>query len=187
MFSGLALKPGQQLSYGIVPAAGTTGLGPARHHVFHLTSSPIAALTTATLLFGPLIARLHGAPAASVARPRAILAGPHRATDGRTWAVPVTLADDDQGRRVATLVDLDGQDDLVGFARAEALALLPPGAAPGKGARSSRLPRSDPARGMLESLRLTGRVSSVSCALPETYNGPESRRRRHDDQDRATV
>jgi len=133
VFSGLALKPGQHLSYGIVPAAGSTDLGPARHHVFHLTSSPIAALTTATLLFGPLIARLHGAPAASVPRPRAILAGPHRATDGRTWAVPVTLADDDQGRRVATLVDLDGQDDLVGFARAEALALLPPRSGPWQG------------------------------------------------------
>ena len=76
VFSGLALKPGQRLSYGIVPAAGTTGPGPARHHVFHLTSSPIAALTTATLLFGPLIARLHGAPAA--------LAGPAPGDPGRT-------------------------------------------------------------------------------------------------------
>ena len=121
------------MTYGIVPAAGRKGRGPARHHVFHLTSSPIAALTTATLLFGPLIARLHGAPAASVARPRAILAGPHRATDDRTWAVPVTLADDDQGRRVATLVDLDGQDDLIGFARAEALALLPARSGPWHG------------------------------------------------------
>jgi molybdopterin molybdotransferase len=133
VFSSLALKPVQHLSYGIVPAARSTGLGPALHHVFHLSSSPIAALTTATLLFGPLIARLHGATAASVHQPRAILAGPHRATDTRTWAVPVTLADDDQGRRVATLVDLDGQDDLVGFARAEALALLPPLSGPWHG------------------------------------------------------
>jgi hypothetical protein len=34
---------------------------------------------------------------------------------------------------MATLVDLDGPDDLVGFARAEALALLPPRSGPWHG------------------------------------------------------
>jgi molybdopterin molybdotransferase len=123
VFSGLALRPGKHLTYGIIPGAGRAL---ARHHVFHLTPSPTAALTIATLLLGPLIARLQGGPAEPGPEPRAVLAGPHRATDDRTWAVPVTLADDDQGRRVATIVADADPDDLFGFAPAQALALLPP-------------------------------------------------------------
>jgi molybdopterin molybdotransferase len=138
VFSGVALRPGKHLSYGIIPSAsagGGGGLARARHHVFHLTPSPspTAALTIATLLLGPLIARLQGGPAEPGAEPRAVLAGPHRATDDRTWAVPVALADDDQGRRVATVLALDDPDDLLGFARAEALALLPPRSGPWQG------------------------------------------------------
>jgi molybdopterin molybdotransferase len=131
VFSGLALKPGQRLTYGIIPAAATgRSSATARHHVFHLVSSPIAAQTVATLLLGPLISRLHGGAAAPPSRPRAILAGPHRPTDDRLWTVPVTLADDGQSRRVASIVALEGSDDLLGFSRADALALLPPGSGP---------------------------------------------------------
>jgi molybdopterin molybdotransferase len=129
VFSGLALKPGKRLSYGIVP--GSTGR--ARHHVLHLVPSPIAALSVATLLLGPLITRLHGGRAESLPRPRAVLADPHRPTDDRLWAVPVTLTDDGRGRRVASMVTLEGRDDLLGFARAEALALLPPRSGPWQG------------------------------------------------------
>jgi molybdopterin biosynthesis enzyme len=128
-FEGLALKPGERLAYGVIPG----DAGRVRHHVFHLAPDPISALTVATLLVGPLIDRLHGGPAARGPRPRAILAGPHRATDERAWAVPVTLGDDDQGRRIARAVTLRSRDDLVGFARAEALALLPPGSGPWQG------------------------------------------------------
>jgi molybdopterin biosynthesis enzyme len=138
VFSGLALRPGKHLTYGIVPGGGT-GTGPARHHVFYLAPSPTAAVTVATLLLGPLIDRLHGAPGAAAAEPRAILAGPHRATDDRTWAVPVSLTDDDQGRRVATFVALDDPEDLLGFAGAEALALLPSRNGPWQGGEVVRI------------------------------------------------
>jgi molybdopterin molybdotransferase len=136
VFSGLALRPGKRVSYGVVRAwasDGGTEAGPVRHHVFHLAPNPIAALTVATLLLRPLIDRLHGGPASPARRPRAVLAGPHRATDDRTWAVPVTLADDDRGRRLATIVPRRGPDDLLGFARAQALALLPPRSGPWHG------------------------------------------------------
>jgi molybdopterin molybdotransferase len=135
VFSGLALRPGKHVSYGIIPSAPGRSLraGPARHHVFQLAANPTAAITVATLLLGPLIARLQGGSAVPVPEPRAVLDGPHCATDDRTWAVPVTLADDDQGRRVATLVALEDPDDLLGFARAEALALLPPRSGPWQG------------------------------------------------------
>jgi molybdopterin biosynthesis enzyme len=127
--SGLALQPGKRLSYGIVPGPS----GRARHHVFHFVANPIAALTVTTLLIGPLIDRLHGGPGGPTPRPRAILSGPHRPTDDRLWAVPVTLTDDGQGRRLASVVPLRGQDDLLGFAGAEALALLPPRGGPWHG------------------------------------------------------
>jgi molybdopterin molybdotransferase len=143
VFTGLALRPGKRSSYGVIRGSShgdsnpDQDRDPVRHHVFHLVPNPIVALTLATLLIGPLIARLHGAPALAAApgrrRPRAILGGPHRATDDRTWAVPVTLADDDQGRRVASIVPLRGPDDLLGFARAQALALLPPESGPWEG------------------------------------------------------
>ena len=142
VFSGLAMIPGKRLSYGVVP--GPAGSGLVRHHVFHLAPSPTAALTVATLLIGPLIARLHGGPAAPARRPRAVLAGAHRPTDDRLWAVPVTLADDDQGRRVASIVTLQGHDDLLGFARAEALALLPPRSGPWHGGEIVEIARFGP-------------------------------------------
>jgi molybdopterin molybdotransferase len=141
VFSGLALRPGRRLSYGVIPSAAGPGAaaGPARHHVFHIAPGPAAALTVATLLLGPLIDRLHGGPVTPPDGPRAILAGPHSATDDRTWAVPVSLTDDDSGRRVATIVALDGQDDLLGFARANALALLPPRSGPWRGGEVVRV------------------------------------------------
>jgi molybdopterin molybdotransferase len=141
VFNGLALRPGKRSSYGVIRGSSygesNPDQEPIRHHVFHVVPNPIAALTVATLLIGPLIARLHGgggpAAAAGWHRPRAILGGPHRATDDRTWAVPVTLADDDQGRRIASIVPLRGPDDLLGFGCAEALALLPRESGPWKG------------------------------------------------------
>lgn len=143
VFSGLALMPGKRLSYGIVRDSS----GRARHHVFHLIPNPIVALTVATLLIGPLIARLHGGPRKPAPRPRAILAGPHRPTDDRLWAVPVTLTDDDRGRRVATVVTLEGRNDLLGFARAEALALLPPRSGPWHGGEVVEVAPFGPAPG----------------------------------------
>ena len=56
VISGVALHPGKRMSYGVVPGEG----GRVAHHVFHLPPSPIAALTVASLLIGPLIARLQG-------------------------------------------------------------------------------------------------------------------------------
>jgi molybdopterin molybdotransferase len=135
VFSSVALRPGKHVTYGIIPPTVSSGGGlePAQHHVFHIAASPRAALTIATLLLGPLIDRLQGGPAGPAVRPRAILAGPHPATDDRTWAVPVSLTDDSDGRRVATIVDLAGPDDLLGFARTSALALLPPRSGPWRG------------------------------------------------------
>ncbi len=129
VFSGVSIHPGKRLSYGVVLGAS----GRVEHHVFHLPPGPNSALTIATLLIGPLIDRLHGAPADAPGASPAVWTAPHRPTDDRTWAVPVTLTTDDRARRLATPLDHRGKDDLPGFSRADALALLPPRSGPWRG------------------------------------------------------
>src|SRR5262249_51078767 len=129
LISGVALHPGKRMTYGVVAGAG----GRVAHHVFHLPQSPIAALTVSSLLIGPLIARLQGGPPGPPPALRAVWTAPHRPTDDRLWAVPVTLEIDRDARLRARPIDYRGKDDLYGFARAEALALLPPRSGPWQG------------------------------------------------------
>lgn len=124
--SGISLYPEDRVTYGVVHGPS----GQVEHHVFHLPANVIAATTVTILLIGPLIARLHGGPATPGSSLRAIWDGSHRATDDRTWAVPVTLETDGQGRFRASPISLRGRDDLPGFARADGLALLPAGSGP---------------------------------------------------------
>jgi len=127
--SGVSLYPGKRINYGVVVGPS----GRVEHHVFQLPASPIAALTAASLLVGPLIARLQGGPAGPPPVLPAVWTGAHHATDDRAWAVPVTLEVDRDARLRATPIDYRGKDDLLGFARAEALALLPPKSGPWNG------------------------------------------------------
>ena len=121
-FERVALDPGDSLSYGVL----RDGSGLAAHHIFHMAPGPIGVMTGIALLLGPLIARLHGGPATIAPPLRAVWDGPERpATDDRLHAVPVTLAVSRDARLHAAPVVLQGRDDLAGFARADALALLP--------------------------------------------------------------
>jgi len=123
LFPGVLMHPGHRLSYGVV--RGDSGL--AEHHVFHAAPGPVAVSTGVALLVAPLIARLQGGTAEPAAPRRAVWAGPpHRTTGDHLSAVPVTLSTDDSARLTTRPVDHRGEDDLIGFARAEALALLPP-------------------------------------------------------------
>ena len=130
VFAGITLTPGKRLSYGVVPGAGS---GTARHHVFHMPANSVGALAVVTLLIGPLIARLQGGPAVPPPWPRAVWTGTFRPTDDRLWAVPVTLRLGDDARMHAAPVPYRGKDDVLGFARADALALLPPRSGPWNG------------------------------------------------------
>jgi molybdopterin molybdotransferase len=130
VFAGVALHPGKRVAYGVVRDAA----GRAAHHVFHTAPGPVGVLTAVSLLVGPLVDRLHGGPAAPEALPRAAWLGPpHRPTDDRLWAVPSVLSVDGAGRLGVTPVDHRGKDDLFGFSRADALALLPPRNGPWNG------------------------------------------------------
>lgn len=127
VFSGVALDPGRRISYGVVRGAS----GRAAHHVFHMDPGPVGVFCGVALLVGPLIARLQGGPVEPPAPLHAAWSGPsYAATDDRLRAVPVTLAVGADARLRVAPVEHRGADDLVGFSRAEALALLPPREAP---------------------------------------------------------
>lgn len=129
VFSSVSIHPGKRLNYGVVRRES----GRVSHHVFQLSPRPVEALTAVTLLVGPLVARLQGDASDPQAPLRAVWEGAHRPTDDRLWAVPVTLRMDCEGRLIARPIDHRGKDDLVGFARAEALALLPAQSGPWHG------------------------------------------------------
>ena len=124
--SGISLHPGKRLNYGVLRGES----GRVESHVFHIPSSPIAALTVVSLLIGPLIRKLQGEsnPYSDVLK--AVWDGTHRPTDDRLWAVPSTLTQDENGTLHATPIHYRGKDDLFGFTQAEALALLPPRTGP---------------------------------------------------------
>lgn len=127
LFSGVSLHPGKRLTYGVLRGDS----GRAVHHIFHMAPGPVGVLAAMTLLVSPLIDRLHGGPPVPPPPSLALWTGPpHRATDDRLWAVPVTLAVDPSARLTASPCPHRGKDDLFGFSRAEALALLPPRSGP---------------------------------------------------------
>jgi molybdopterin molybdotransferase len=129
VIEGVALTPGKRMTYGVV----SNDSGAVRHHVFHLAPSPVGALAVVTLLIGPLLSRLQGGSAEPPPWPRAAWTGAFRPTDDRLWAVPVTLRPGDDGRLHAVAVPYRGKDDILGFSRAEALALLPARSGPWQG------------------------------------------------------
>ncbi|MDR3636846.1 MAG: molybdopterin molybdotransferase MoeA [Isosphaeraceae bacterium] len=129
VFSGVSLHPGKRLNYGVV----RDETGRVEQHVFHVVPGPIGALTVLALLVRPLIARLQGAPPGASSSLRAEWTGPHRATDDRDWAVPVALTSEADGRWRATPVEYRGKEDLFGFSRADALAILPARSGPWRG------------------------------------------------------
>jgi molybdopterin biosynthesis enzyme len=83
------------------------------------------------LLVGPLVARLQGGPAEPAPALHAAWTGPpHEATSDRARAVPVALRVGPDARLCAAPILLRGSDDLLRFAAAEALALLPAASGP---------------------------------------------------------
>jgi molybdopterin molybdotransferase len=126
VIAGVALKPGGKSRYSVI----RDETGRVAHHVFHLPLTPVAASTAFALLVHPLIAGLQGGSLAGPRTVSAIWEGTRRTVGDRLQAVPVTLEIDADARQKARPIPLRGFDDLVGFARAEGLALLPSGSGP---------------------------------------------------------
>lgn len=126
---GLAMGPGGSARYGVI----RDDSGRSAHHVFHLPIALVAASAAFALLVRPLIARLQGWEDPGPRTLAATWSGEHPATRDRLRVVPVALVEDDEGRRLARPIPLQGVDDLPSFARAQGLALLPARSGPWQG------------------------------------------------------
>jgi molybdopterin biosynthesis enzyme len=123
IFDGVAIEPGGESHYGVVRDAS----GKARHHVLVMPPDPIGVFIGLVFLLEPLIARLQGGPSERKSRLRAVWDGPAQAgLSERLEAIPSVLVQDAEARLRVRPVHYRGRDDLAGFARADALALLPP-------------------------------------------------------------
>jgi molybdopterin molybdotransferase len=126
---GLAMKPGGRVRHGVI----RDDDGRVIHHVFQLPLAPVTASIAFAMLVRPLISRLQGEMDPFPRTHRVTWDGTHRANGDCLHAVPVTMLEDIEGRRLARPIRLRGGDDLSSFARAEALALLPAGSGPWTG------------------------------------------------------
>ncbi len=129
--SGIALEPSGSLdlAYGIA----RDDEGRVIAHIFHLPLEPVVAVTAATLVVLPLIARLQGIDEPSSATLRATWDASQPATTDRLRAVPATLAAGADGRLRARPVVSFGPTDLPDLALADGLALFPAGQGPWHG------------------------------------------------------
>jgi molybdopterin molybdotransferase len=118
-FHRVAMKPGKPVFF---------GTGPRGTAVFGLPGNPVSSLVCFELFVRPALRRLGGHPDALRNPVRAALAEQFRHRSDRPTYHPAVLEESAGGRRVATVAWL-GSPDLKALARANALALFPPGEA----------------------------------------------------------
>ncbi|MFB8416693.1 molybdopterin molybdotransferase MoeA [Streptomyces albidoflavus] len=116
LVDSVAVRPGHPMLLAALPG---TGSRPARHLV-GLPGNPLAAVAGLVTLAAPLLARLGGRIPAGPYRARAATALPGHPADTRL--VPVRRTEDG-----VTPLPYDGPAMLRGLARADHLAVLPPG------------------------------------------------------------
>ncbi len=132
----IAIRPAKPFAFGVVGRGGgaTEAAGVP---VFGLPGNPVSSMVSFELLARPALARMAGVPDDRVVpRPRrAVAAEPlRRRPDGKVHYVRVRLeADPDDGRLHARSAGGQGSHQLLGMARADALAVLPDGNGVGAG------------------------------------------------------
>ena len=129
--SALALEPGggPGVGHGVV----RDDEGRLACHVVTLPLDPSSAMVAATLLVLPLLARLQGEESPAPVPLRATWDAPQPATGDRLRAAPATLHAGADGRLRARPAVAYGPADLPDLARADGLALFPPGEGPWHG------------------------------------------------------
>jgi molybdopterin molybdotransferase len=145
--SGVAIEPGGGFDLGLGVVCDDDGR--AVSHVLHLPLDPVAAVTAATLLVLPLISRLQGDDSPP-ARLLAAWDATQPATDSRLRAVPATLSAGPDARLRARPVVSRGTAGLPDLARADGLALFPPGLGPWQGGELIEFAPFSPWPGRLE-------------------------------------
>jgi len=116
-FETVAMKPGKPTVFA------TRG----RRVIFGLPGNPVSTLVAFRLFVWPAVRKMMGHPLPSPPPLAAMLVSPLRVGGRRTRFAPVTLRWEDAGY-VAEPVPTHGSADLVAFCRANALAVLEPGA-----------------------------------------------------------
>lgn len=96
--------------------------------VFGLPGNPVSAAVTFYLFVRTAIMRLAGARSAHLRNGFAVSERDLKGARERDAYLPVTLETDDRGRLIATPLKWSGSSDFVGFASADALAIVPAGA-----------------------------------------------------------
>lgn len=117
---GLALQPGRPTWLGALPVEHGT------RPVLALPGNPGAALAVAVLLLGPLIRGMTGRGPAPVTRAR--VAHATHGDAGRVRALRVALGEDDDGGRVARVLEGQQPHRLASLPATDAYALVPAGA-----------------------------------------------------------
>jgi len=115
VFHKVAIKPGKPLWFGMwkhVP-------------VFALPGNPVSCLVNHAVFVRPAIERLSGAAGTEAVLPRARWGGSDLAPNVRERHVPVRVGLADDGSSRLDPVRWNGSADVVGLARAEALAVVP--------------------------------------------------------------
>jgi molybdenum cofactor synthesis domain-containing protein len=132
LFHRVAIKPGRPLWFGVhghVP-------------VFALPGNPVSCLVNHTLFVRPALLRLGGErldPDASMPR-RGRWCGPAVGANAREQYVPVRTRAGADGVEALEPVPWNGSADVVGIARSEALAIVPPHTLLEEGAQCAWLP-----------------------------------------------
>jgi molybdopterin molybdotransferase len=125
--NGVSLEPGgAELTHGVVRSAS----GQVAAHVVGLPLDPVAAVVAATLFVLPLLSRLQGGVEPSGHNLRVVWDAPLPLppTEDQFRAVPARLQFGTDGRLLARPVASSDTVDLPDLARADGLALFPPGA-----------------------------------------------------------
>jgi molybdenum cofactor synthesis domain-containing protein len=95
--------------------------------IFGLPGNPVSAAVTFHLFVGNALLNLQGAAESDAKRGHAVLGGTAKAARERDTYLPARLDTDSSGRLVAHPLKWFGSSDFVGFARADALVVLPQG------------------------------------------------------------
>ena len=119
VFHKVAIKPGKPLWFGMRGAV----------PVFALPGNPVSCLVNHAVFVRPAVLRLAGRdPAEAAATRRGRWSGGELAQSDRERHLPVRLAAAEDGVTRLEPVAWNGSADVVGLARAQALAVAPPGA-----------------------------------------------------------
>lgn len=116
-FERVALKPGKPTVFGRMK----------KTLVFGLPGNPVSAAVTFYLFVRKAIAIMQGSQSSELDLATAITSRPIKSTKDRDVYLPAALEISGDGRLLVEPVNWHGSSDFIGFARADALAIIPKG------------------------------------------------------------